>query len=893
MSGGKKTSLCKRAKGAAKYFCLKIMAFSLMMAFGTNAVALPVGGVVAEGGASISSTAGSTTITQSSQNVAINWLSFSIGQGEAVQFVQPNSDSVALNRVLGPDPSSILGSMTANGKVFLINPNGVLFARGAQINVGGLVASTLNISDADFMAGRYKFAGNSGAAILNQGTINADGGYVALLGATVSNDGIIVARLGTVALAAGNAITLDVAGDGLLNVTVNQGAVNALVENGGLIQADGGQVLLTALAAGTLLQSAVNNTGVIQAQTIENRNGIIRLLGGESSAVIVGGTLDASGTGAGQTGGSVTVTGQHVGLVGAKIDASGDAGGGGVLIGGDYQGKNPLVQNAARTYVSPDVVISADAITQGDGGKVIVWADDFTRYQGNISARGGAQKGNGGFAEVSGRNGLVFGGHVDLRAPGGRSGTLLLDPNNITIQDAGPDVAGNSTGLDLNSAVSTPNIFFADYGVLNSIITTAQVVTQLGAANVTLQATNDITVAAAIDAGGNAAGNALTLQAGHDVIINAALTAASGGGGSFILSAGRNVTVGAAITANNGSVTLSAGNNGTGPGVAAGTVTFAAVTAANLSIRFNPVDYTTTSAEIAAYAPKAALTGTFDARAWTFVDNASATAQSKTYDGTTVAALDNPFTFLAGPDGFTAGQIVSLSAGSANFNSAHVATATTVSFTGYGLGAGGDSAMYALFAQPASQLKTITAALLTVTANNQSKTYGTEVTLDGSEFSTSALQNSETIGSVTLTTLGTPATAHVVGSPYLITPSAAVGGSFTASDYTLTYSAAPIGFTVNPAPLTVVLSPVTSPVVVPPVTSPVVVLPVVESLSMLTVELTEVPAQLLGIMPVALLAAAPAEMPAVAQDPKPIIVPAQMTQKMYVAPLRFPKQDRN
>ncbi|MDP2170848.1 MAG: filamentous hemagglutinin N-terminal domain-containing protein [Rhodocyclaceae bacterium] len=283
-------------------FALKALAVSLMMAFGANVFALPVDGVVTAGGASFSSTANSTTITQSSQNVAINWQSFSIGAGEAVQFIQPNSSSVALNRVLGADPSNIFGSLSANGKVFLVNPNGILFGHGSQVNVGGLVASTLNMTDSDFMAGNYNFSG-TGGTVLNQGTINADGGYVALLGANVGNDGTIVARLGTVTLAAGNAITLDVAGDGLLNVTVNQGAVNALIQNGGLIQADGGRVLLTAQAAGDLLQTVVNNTGVIQAQTIENRNGTIMLMGDmQSGTVNVGGTLDASAPNGGNGG---------------------------------------------------------------------------------------------------------------------------------------------------------------------------------------------------------------------------------------------------------------------------------------------------------------------------------------------------------------------------------------------------------------------------------------------------------------------------------------------------------------------------------------------------------------------------------------------------------------
>ncbi|MEJ7807902.1 MAG: filamentous hemagglutinin N-terminal domain-containing protein, partial [Telluria sp.] len=230
--------------------------------------------------------------------------SFNIGAGEAVRFIQPGSDSVALNRVLGSDPSSILGSLTANGKVFLINPNGVLFGKGASVNVGGLVASTLDISDQDFMAAKYRFSGAGRGAVRNDGALHsADGGFVALLGADVSNQGLITARLGQVALAAGQAVTLDVAGDGLLNVTVNRGALNALVQNGGLIQADGGQVLLTAQAAGDLMKNAVNNSGVIRAHTIDQRNGTIRLLGGmQGGTVQAGGTLDAGAPGGGDGG---------------------------------------------------------------------------------------------------------------------------------------------------------------------------------------------------------------------------------------------------------------------------------------------------------------------------------------------------------------------------------------------------------------------------------------------------------------------------------------------------------------------------------------------------------------------------------------------------------------
>ena len=196
-----------------------------------------------------------------------------------------------------------------------MNPNGVLFAKGAQVNVGGLVASTLGITDANFMAGNYKFAGSSNSAIVNQGSINADGGgYVALLGAKVDNEGLITARLGTVALAAGRAITLDVAGDGLLNVAVDKGAVKALVKNGGVIRANGGQVVMTAQAAGQLLKTVVNNTGVIEAQTVGIHNGTISLLGDmQSGTVNVAGTLDASAPNGGN-GGAIETSAAHVNI---------------------------------------------------------------------------------------------------------------------------------------------------------------------------------------------------------------------------------------------------------------------------------------------------------------------------------------------------------------------------------------------------------------------------------------------------------------------------------------------------------------------------------------------------------------------------------------------------
>jgi filamentous hemagglutinin family protein len=540
--------------GKRSHFALKGLAAALTLAFGSNAYSLPAGGTVSAGGASISGGAGAMTINQSTQNVAINWQSFSIGKTEAVTFVQPSSSSVALNRVLGADPSSILGSMSANGKVFLVNPNGILFGNGAQVNVGALVASTRNITDADFMAGNYRFAGTGSGTVVNQGAIRADGGYVAMLGANVSNEGVISARLGTVALAAGNAMTLDVAGDGLLGIAVSQGAISALVQNGGLIQADGGRVLLTAQSASNLLQSAVNNTGLIQAQTVESHNGTIRLLGDmQAGTVSVGGTLDASGSGAGQTGGNVTVTGHHVGLHGAQINASGDAGGGTVLIGGGFQGNDPAVQNATATYMSPNSTINVNAITHGNGGTAVLWSNDTTRAYGAISARGGAQGGNGGLIETSGHWLDVFGIGIDANAPNGRRGTWLLDPADVTI------TAGTTNG-SFNGGTFEPSS-----GAGASTVDVGALVAALNAADVTITTTNtgapgsppsglgNITVASAITWGG--ADTTLTLNAAGDVFINAAITPTRG---NLVVCCGRDVNVNAAITVVNGSVLLNA-----------------------------------------------------------------------------------------------------------------------------------------------------------------------------------------------------------------------------------------------------------------------------------------------------------------------------------------------
>ncbi|HEX6979688.1 MAG TPA: filamentous hemagglutinin N-terminal domain-containing protein, partial [Alphaproteobacteria bacterium] len=331
-----------------------------------RAQTLPTGGTVVQGNATISQSGNQLDINQSTQKGIINWQSFSIGADAHVRFQQPNASSITLNRVTGGDASQILGRLTANGQVMLINPNGILFGAGAKIDVAGLVATTSNISDSDFMSGNYKFAAapNASGAVVNEGEITIrDGGLAALVAPTVRNSGTIVANVGRVALAAGETFTLDFYGDQLVQFAVptssSSGTVS--VENGGTIRADGGKVLLSAATAKGVVDGVINMDGIVEARSVGVKNGVIVLDGGEAGTVNVAGTLDASGRNAGETGGEVKVLGDQVALAGtAALDASGDAGGGTVLVGGNYQGKGPE-RNATRTTIAAGATLKADA----------------------------------------------------------------------------------------------------------------------------------------------------------------------------------------------------------------------------------------------------------------------------------------------------------------------------------------------------------------------------------------------------------------------------------------------------------------------------------------------------------------------------------------------------
>ncbi|EBO9885206.1 filamentous hemagglutinin N-terminal domain-containing protein, partial [Salmonella enterica] len=410
------------------------------------AAGLPTGGQVVGGQGSISTSGNQMTIHQQTQNMATNWQSFNIGKNNTVQFVQPDSSSVALNRVTGASGSQIMGTLKANGQVFILNPNGVLFGKDARVNVAGLVASTKNINTADFMKGQYTLSGegNPGAQVINQGSLTTTkGGYIVLAGERVSNSGSVSAPSGKVMLAAGKTVTLQLDNGGLTSVSVDGSVVNALVENRGLISATDGRVYLTAKGQNMLLNTVVNNSGTVEAKGLASRGGEIVLDGGDSGVVSQSGQLLAdSQTG---QGGKITLEGQNIHLAANSLTSTtGKTGGGEVFVGGGWQGKDSRIKNASKVVMDKAATVDVSATDTGDGGTAVLWSDDYTNFRGTILARGGAQSGNGGQVETSSHNNLQAFGAVDASAQSGHGGDWLLDPTDVTIVSAGDDITDNT-----------------------------------------------------------------------------------------------------------------------------------------------------------------------------------------------------------------------------------------------------------------------------------------------------------------------------------------------------------------------------------------------------------------------------------------------------------------
>jgi len=432
---------------------------------------------------------------RSGERTIINWKEFSLNSKQSAHFIQATRDSAVLNRVVGSLPSSIDGLIHSNGKVLLINEKGILIGPNGRINTASFIASTLDVSNDQFLKNeQLLFKGASNASVVNYGKITSPLGNIALIGLAVENYGEIEASGGKIALAAGSEVLLLPESQEHLLIRVQRDEVGGEVTQEGVLSA----LQIEVAAAGTPYSLAIKSQGVIQATGVRKENGRVFLTAHEGDCH-QGGTITAQA-------GTVHILGDRVALhERAKIDVGGESQGGEVLVGGDYKGYNPAIKNARQTHVVKGAEIYANASDGGDGGKIIVWSDDYTTCHGSLDASGGSDYGDGGFIEVSGR-GLDFQAEVNLLAPHGKVGKLLLDPKFITIIAAGGDpIAGNS--------------LFADIPAGTANISGITLRNALNAADVILQANTDVTFSDNVTVSNNTQRN-LTIQAGRSIIID-------------------------------------------------------------------------------------------------------------------------------------------------------------------------------------------------------------------------------------------------------------------------------------------------------------------------------------------------------------------------------------
>ncbi len=548
--------------------------------------AAPEGGVVVGGEGAITQTGMDTMIHQATERMAIDWRSFDVAANERVEFIQPSSSSVALNRVLSNRGSEILGRIDANGQVMLVNPNGVVFGKNSIVNVGGMIASGLSIDPTSFINGDFALNSIDGAEgkVINYGIINAAiGGSVTLVGEQVQNDGLISAKLGAVNLVAGNAAVLTFDSSGMLGVRVTESVVqdelgvDTAVINNGSINAEGGRVLLSASVSEDIFSNAVNNAGMnkessvvmhddgsftlgagadvvntgdisvsttngnagqivalgrnithsgsISANTSKGSGGSVELHSTDTTLLTENSTVSAQANSQGE-GGDVKVLGNKVGLFDeAEVNASGANGGGQVLVGGDKTGDNQKIRNADFIYLGENTNVKTDALVDGDGGKLITFASDTARIYGSLYSRGGSFGGDGGFIETSGLNGFEILKSPDVGAGKGKGGLWLIDPYNISITNSGRNE------LDLKVEDRIRSFTAVDDDNVNTLL----VNTLLGALNnghVTVQTGADgkesgkITVASAINYAGQS-DKTLTFLAGNGIDINSSITSSS------------------------------------------------------------------------------------------------------------------------------------------------------------------------------------------------------------------------------------------------------------------------------------------------------------------------------------------------------------------------------
>ncbi|MCD6061469.1 MAG: filamentous hemagglutinin N-terminal protein, partial [Moraxellaceae bacterium] len=485
---------------------------------------LPTGGNVVGGSASISQNAATLTVQQSSSRAAIDWNTFNVGQDARVEFVQPSASSVVLNRVLDSRPSEIFGNITANGQVFLVNPSGMYFSPTAQVDVGGLVATTHDIGNDAFMAGGTTFRRNGATgAVINAGNLKAQlGGYIALLAPEVRNEGIIVAQLGTAALAAGESFTLNISGGRTLaSITVTPSQIAALVENKHLVQAPGGLIILSARAA-SALQGAVVQSGTLEATGMSMRNGRIVL---EASGSIHNSGIVRADAGLDGPAGVISLDAPDIvnsGLISALAPADSSFQAGGLI----------AMQATAIAQGATGVIdVSSGA---GAAGRITLDASNAVAISGELRA-----------FSAGDAPGTATGGEISIQA----GGDVTL--NNATVDASGADAGGEiriDAGVPAPAPLPVPNeaptLALTGSTTLRSGSRRGSAgSTTLTGDNVWLQDTTSIDATGAtggglVQVGGSwqnsdsSVRQATNTYVGHDVVIDASATG-NGDGGSI------------------------------------------------------------------------------------------------------------------------------------------------------------------------------------------------------------------------------------------------------------------------------------------------------------------------------------------------------------------------
>ena len=753
---------------------------------------LPTGSALMGGQVSVRQAGQIMSINQTTPQAALSWNSFNVGSAATVNITQPSSSSILLNQVLSNNPTQIFGHINANGQVFLTNPSGIYFSPSASVIAGGLVATTNTLSVSDFMAAVTTFTSQGmSAKLVNDGSLQSGlGGYIALLAPTVRNNGVIIARMGTVVLAAGNQYILQFIGNYLNSISVTPATIATLVTNGNAVYAPGGLIILSAQGVHQIQSGIVGNSGLLDATGMISNGGVIRLTA--SQAINAGGSIRAdAATNSNASGGTVSII-ADLNNPTSQTNVTGDIS----AQAGSMGGNGGNVETSGRVL---NIAASATVNTTAPTGLTGIWTLDPTDFIIDSAANGGDVTANTLDLNLTTSN-------VVISSANGKSGTLgniqvnqginwlaattltLNAVNNIVVSqpitenavgsklilNAGNDININapissyavSTAINLNAGnnvnINSPiTINGVSAGLTISakqnIITTALISSVAAATSqITLNAQNNAVIGGGVNIAGVSA--QFNVNSGQDTQINSSLSGlgattsinvisgrdittsgasvitTTGAGTNVYLIAGRNLTVGAAVSTVGATspVELYSGMAGIGPGLAAGTVILnAAVTGTSVSILFNPDGYANTVADIAGYPVGS------NAKALIYL-----VGTNKVYNGTTTAG---PLLMMGNP---ALGGLVTLLSGTSAFVSANAGTGIALNYSGYSLG-GINSSRFSLVSNQGLTTADITPAPLAFTTQGVNKIY------DGTTTATVSFNDAPFAGDVVALSAGT------------------------------------------------------------------------------------------------------------------------------------------